>query len=178
MFRSTCCLLAVLYFPSSAVLGEDTPFSFQKRKSALAIPFELNSNKIYLHVRVDGGERRWFILDSGCPVTAIDLELARELKLPVEELGGIGGAGEGRTERGKTKVRSLTLPGLEVRPARVWALGGQQAGVPIRGTADRRLARGGLPRPVRGSHRLLQGQAGRARPGRAHAGERGRRGAP
>jgi hypothetical protein len=132
MFRTTFCLcLSFALFP---VARADAPaFSFEKGKSALAIPFELNSNKIYLPVRVNGGAPRWFILDSGCPVTAVDLELARELKLPVENLGAIGGAGEGRTQRGDTKVRSLSLPGLELRPTRVWALGVNKPVSPFEG---------------------------------------------
>ena len=75
-----------------------------------------------LRVRIDGGPERWFVLDSGCPVTAVDMALARELKLPVKVRGQIGGAGEGTTTLGTTSVRSLSLPGLELFPKTVWAL--------------------------------------------------------
>jgi Aspartyl protease len=111
-------LAALLFLPPLAHAEDPPAFRFEKGDSALGIPFELNSNKVYLPVRIDGGEPRWFVLDSGCPVTAIDLALARALKLPVENLQPLAGAGEGRTDRGDTKVRSLTLPGLELRPER------------------------------------------------------------
>jgi hypothetical protein len=103
--------------------GDDLPtHRFKTGKSALAIPFELNSNKVFLPVRIDGGPERWFVLDSGCPVTAVDLTLARELGLPVKVQGQLTGAGEGTTTVGTTKVQSLSLPGLEWFPKSVWAL--------------------------------------------------------
>ena len=49
--------------------------------AATGIPFELNSNKVYLPVTLSDGKPRWFILDSGCPVTAVDTDVAAELKL-------------------------------------------------------------------------------------------------
>jgi hypothetical protein len=132
MFRWACCFVVLLSL-CPAARADAMPFSFEKGDRALAIPFELNSNKIYLPVRIDGGERGWFILDSGCPITAIDLERARALKLPVEGLRGIGGLGEGGSQRGDTKVRSLSLPGLELRPERVWALGVNKPVSPFEG---------------------------------------------
>ncbi len=99
-----------------------TTHRFKNGSSAEGIPFELNSNKIFLRVRIDGGPERWLVLDSGCPVTAVDMALARELELPVKVRGQIGGAGEGTTAVGTTSVRSLGLPGLELFPKTVWAL--------------------------------------------------------
>jgi hypothetical protein len=95
---------------------------FQSGKSATGIPFELNSNKVFLQVRINGGPERWLVLDSGCPVTAVDMDLARELKLPVAGQRQLTGAGEGTTAVGTTKVQSLALPGLELFPENVWAL--------------------------------------------------------
>jgi hypothetical protein len=97
-------------------------FRFTQGQSAVDIPFELNSNKIFLRCRIDEGESRWFVIDSGCPVTAVDLDLARELKLPIANEREIGGAGEGRTALGFTKIKSLTLPGVTLLPKDTWAL--------------------------------------------------------
>src|SRR5579862_1862604 len=101
--------LAIVAFTISAPparAGDSLPFRFTTGKSATNIPFELNSNKIYLPCRINEGSPRWFVIDSGCPVTAIDITLARELKLPISKEREIGGAGEGRTALGLTQVKS------------------------------------------------------------------------
>jgi PDZ domain/Aspartyl protease len=117
--------LAIVAFTISAInasAGDSLPFRFTTGKSATNIPFELNSNKIYLSCKINNGDSRWFVLDSGCPVTAIEMTLARELKLPISKEQEIGGAGEGRTTLGFTQVKSLTLPGLDLFPKSTWAL--------------------------------------------------------
>ena len=101
-------------------------YRFHQGQVATGIPFELNSNKIYLQVRVNGGEQRWFILDSGCPVTAVDVELARQLQLPMRNQRTVGGAGEGSTFLCDTVLQKLTLPGLDYVPATAWAIGVNQ----------------------------------------------------
>jgi hypothetical protein len=108
--------------PRAHAQAPPVPFKFTHGASAENIPFELNSNKVYLRVRIDGGPPRWFILDSGCPVTAIDLDLARTLGLTVTDEGMIGGAGEGRTQSGMTRVKSLSLPGLDLFPRQALAI--------------------------------------------------------
>jgi hypothetical protein len=115
-------LLLTVAAPACALAEESTTHCFKEGRSARGISFELNSNKIFLPVRVNDGPDRWFVLDSGCPVTAIDLAFARELELPVSGLRQINGAGEGRATVGTTTVKSLSLPGLKMFPASVWAL--------------------------------------------------------
>jgi hypothetical protein len=99
------------------------PYRFGRGVSAEGIKFELNSNKVYLPVRVNGGDERWFILDSGCPITSIDMTVARELDLPVRNERPVGGAGEGRTTVADTALQMLSLPGLDLFPRRPWAIG-------------------------------------------------------
>ena len=61
------------------------------------------------------------------------MSLARALKLPLAQEGHIGGAGEGRTEFATTEIKSLTLPGLELFPKAVWALGVNKSVSPFEG---------------------------------------------
>jgi hypothetical protein len=113
--------------------GGEMPFRMQNGKQATGIPFELNSNKIFIRVRIDEGEPSWFILDSGCPVTAIEMTEARKLRLPIGNLRQISGAGEGRTSMGTTKIKSLGLPGLDLFPTLVWALAVNEPVAPFEG---------------------------------------------
>jgi hypothetical protein len=66
-------------------------------------------------------------------VTAVDRELARILKLPQTDERAIGGAGEGRTAVGSTRIKSLALPGLTLFPPTVWALGVNKPVAPYEG---------------------------------------------
>lgn len=103
--------------------ADPMPHRFDKGTAAAGIPFELNSNKIYLQVKLADGKPRWFILDSGCPVTAVDTAVAAELKLPTRNERRVGGAGEGRTTVAETTIDSVALPGLTLRPGRGWVIG-------------------------------------------------------
>src|SRR5205085_12471666 len=110
--------------PFGSARGEEPMrYRFKEGKHSANISFELNSNKIFLPVRINGGEPRWFVLDSGCPVTAVDMDVAKELRLPVTGERQIAGAGEGRTSVGNTKVESLSVADLQLFPSTVWALG-------------------------------------------------------
>jgi hypothetical protein len=117
-----------------SVRGEE-PVAYRLKggKSVASVSFELNSNKIFLPVRVNGGEQRWFVLGSGCPVTALERGLARELQLPVTGEREIARAGEGRAAVGNTKIDSLSLAGPELFPRAVWALGVNKPGSPSYG---------------------------------------------
>jgi hypothetical protein len=123
-------------FTSRPVFAQDNntlTHRFLDGKSARGIPFELNSNKIYLTVKIDGSEPRPFILDSGCPVTAIEMTVARALKLPLANERNITGAGEGSAEFATTEIKSLTFPGLDLFPKAVWALGVNKPVSPFEG---------------------------------------------
>lgn len=82
----------------------------------IVVPFELNSNKIYLEARV-GSEKRWFILDSGAPVTFLDRELAVALGLDTKGDSEHAGLGATPVEIGAATGVVLQLGKLEL-PAR------------------------------------------------------------
>ena len=67
---------------------------FDNGKSALDIPFELNSDKIYVEVRIAGGGPYWLVLDTGSPVMILDTRVADELHVTTGEGFEAGGAGE------------------------------------------------------------------------------------
>ena len=56
-------------------------YRFKQGSSAEDIPFELNANKPYLLVRINGAGPYWFILDTGSISTVADTELAKMLDL-------------------------------------------------------------------------------------------------
>src|SRR5438477_10554320 len=56
-------------------------YRFNKGSSAENIPFELNANKPYLQVRINGAGPYWFILDTGSVSTVVDTELAKMLEI-------------------------------------------------------------------------------------------------
>src|SRR5215470_2051593 len=109
MNHTTTVLLVLALCGGYARGDEPMAYRFKDGQSVASVSFELNSNKIFLPVRINGGEQRWFILDSGCPVTAVDMEVAKKLGLPIKGEREIGGAGEGQTAVGNTKVESLQL---------------------------------------------------------------------
>src|SRR4051812_32818296 len=53
------------------------------QRGGCTVPFELNSNKIYLNVKVNDTGPWPFVLDMGSNHSLLDLDLARELKLLV-----------------------------------------------------------------------------------------------
>jgi hypothetical protein len=91
---------------------------FTSGKSALAIPFELNNNHIYLGVSVNGSAPLSFILDTGgsSPYPKINLRQARSFGMELQNLnmknGGVG------TELPDlylvTNATSFSLPGVEL----------------------------------------------------------------
>jgi hypothetical protein len=121
-------LLATLLLAADPV-----PHTFHKGTAATGIPFELNSNKIYVRVELADGKPRWFILDSGCPVTAVDSGTAAELKLAVRNERAVGGAGEGRTTLAETTLGTMTLPGLTLKPRDGWVIGVNKPVSPFEG---------------------------------------------
>jgi hypothetical protein len=125
------CLPAVLV-AMLAALGP-TPHHFATDAAATGIPFELTSNKVYVRARLADETPRWFVLDSGCPVTAVEMGLARQLKLPLRNERTIAGAGEGRAGLAETDLTLVRLPGLDLHPRAAWALAVNDAVSPYEG---------------------------------------------
>src|SRR4051794_16662779 len=86
------------------------------QRGGCTVPFELNSNKIYLNVKVNDSGPWPFVLDMGSNHSLLDLDLARELKLSVTGIEeGVHGAGEVPSQAGQVQVKTLALPGLSYR---------------------------------------------------------------
>src|SRR5262245_28917289 len=105
------------------------------------VPFELNSNKIYLDVKVNDTGPWPFVLDMGSSHSLLDLDLARQHKLSVTGIEkGVQGAGEVPSESGEVRVKTLALPGLSYRVGEMVAMPLTQ----IVGPAEGRAMRGTL----------------------------------
>ncbi|MEZ5330793.1 MAG: pepsin/retropepsin-like aspartic protease family protein [Thermoanaerobaculia bacterium] len=90
-------------------------FRFANGRDALDIPFELNSDKIYLAVEVNGLGPFWMILDTGSPGLVLDTATAERLHLATGETGETTGAGEaGFPITAVEEPVRVGLPGLEL----------------------------------------------------------------
>src|SRR6266496_6839837 len=85
-------LMLVWMFARSRLYGSDARFAFGE--SALAIPFQLDDNRIYLRVGINGSRPLSFMLDSGASKTVLSVRNARSFGMemqPLEKVGtGIG----------------------------------------------------------------------------------------
>lgn len=87
------------------------------------IPIQLTERgHIFVTVRVNNSEPLWFILDSGSPVSLLDKNLIKDLKLKVEAVGEATGAGEGADEALLASGVSLDLSGIKLRNQEIPAI--------------------------------------------------------
>jgi len=89
-------------------------YRFRDDLSAKNIPFEFNTNKPYVPVRVNGTGPFWFLLDSGSVSMAVDTQLAEALGLQAEGSFEGSGAGEGSITIATGGGIELGLDGLDI----------------------------------------------------------------
>jgi predicted aspartyl protease len=109
----------------AALYTGDGAFSFANGRDARDIPFELNSDKIYLQVRLNGQGPFWLMLDTGSPGMVLDTATAETLGLPLGETGETVGAGEATFPLTEVEIPvDAELPGLRLtdQPAAVGPL--------------------------------------------------------
>jgi aspartyl protease len=95
---------------------------FSSGKSALAIPFELDDNLIYVRVSVNGSQPLSFLLDTGAH-TIIHTRQARSIGLKLKPLGQAGGIGAHQPDVYLVTERvSFSLPGVTLSPDRLVAI--------------------------------------------------------
>jgi predicted aspartyl protease len=87
-------------------------YRFSSGTSAKNIPFELNSNHIYVQATVNGKGPLWFILDTGAGATVLSRERAEEMGLPLQGNLEGRGAGEASVDVALVPGVSFSLPGL------------------------------------------------------------------
>ncbi len=98
------------------------PTHFTSGNSALAIPFELSSNVIFLQLRVNGSEPLWFVLDTGASGTVLDASRAKMLGIKVSGGGDVEGTGENSAAAGMAKDVSFSLKGLDFQAREIAVL--------------------------------------------------------
>ena len=99
--------------PAAAQLGQGGTVSFSQGENAVGIPFELNSDKIYLSVRLNGAGPYWLVLDTGSPGMILDTRVGEDLDVATGEAFEVGGAGENAFRLAPAEITfEATLPGL------------------------------------------------------------------
>jgi predicted aspartyl protease len=93
--------------------GKD--YRFTSGFSARDIPFELNSNHIYVQAMLNGKGPLWFILDTGAGATVLSREKAEELGLPLQGNLEGRGAGEASVDVALVPSVSFELPGVTLQ---------------------------------------------------------------
>src|SRR5438552_411518 len=83
--------------------------------SNLEIPFDFLHNQIVLRGMLNGRGPYSFILDTGTRATTIDLQVARELGLPLGAQATSDGVGAGRSTGRHTTFVELQIGGIVVR---------------------------------------------------------------
>lgn len=114
-----CLILLVCICPNA--FGSDV--SFTSGRSALAIPFELEDNLIYVPVSINGAQPLSFIFDTGA-FTIVHLRRAQELGLKLKPSGHqTSGVGDEQQDVffGEGKV-SFGLPGVTLSNQRLLAV--------------------------------------------------------
>jgi hypothetical protein len=103
-----------------SVLGSDIRFS--SGRSALAIPFELDDNLIYVPVSINNSKPLSFILDTGA-FTIVNLPRAQELGVKLKRFGQTEGIGDEQQDvfLGAERV-SFGLPGVTLSRQRLLAV--------------------------------------------------------
>jgi Aspartyl protease len=116
--RLLACLVLLAICPS--VPGSDIRFS--SGHSALAIPFELDDNLIYVAVSINGSKPLSFILDTGA-YNIVNLPRAQELGVKLKPSGQTEGIGDEQQNvfLGAEKV-SFGLPGVTLSKQRLLAV--------------------------------------------------------
>jgi hypothetical protein len=82
--------------------------------TAQTLPFELIDNRVFVDVMLNGQGPYKFIFDTGGIATISD-DVARQLKLPIENGDEGSGVGEKRVRSGRTRVAELKLGNVTLR---------------------------------------------------------------
>lgn len=90
-------------------------YHFAAGDSAAGIPFELNSNHVFVQVSVNGSAPLWFLLDTGAETSTINLRKAREMGFELKGKMEARGAGEKSAEVSFVKDASFQIPGVELQ---------------------------------------------------------------
>lgn len=90
------------------------PVRFAWGAHEAVIPVEVFLQRVYVPVRVNGGETAWFFLDSGAETSLVSKEWAEKRGLAAGAKIQVGGSGAGTASMGMVEHVVLTLPGVDV----------------------------------------------------------------
>jgi outer membrane lipoprotein-sorting protein/predicted aspartyl protease len=89
-------------------------YHFPPGKTFVEIPFVLNSNHIYIPVRIGGSKQLSFILDTGAGGPVLDIEITKELGLKIIGKFEGRGVGEGTQEINLVSLSSVRFGDLVI----------------------------------------------------------------
>jgi outer membrane lipoprotein-sorting protein/predicted aspartyl protease len=89
-------------------------YHFPPGKNFVEIPFVLNSNHIYIPVRIGGSKQLSFILDTGAGGPVLDIEITKELGLKIIGKFEGRGVGEGTQEINLVSLSSVRFGDLVI----------------------------------------------------------------
>lgn len=82
----------------------------------VSFPFVYEDGRVFIPVQLAADTTRWFILDTGDPVTTVDVALATRLGLATADAGMVGGAGAGQMHTGRTAGIPVAVGGVPLTP--------------------------------------------------------------
>ncbi len=120
-------LAAVIPDGSRGQFGRDPAgyVQFDNGRDLRGLPFELNSDKMYLRTTINGRGPFWLVLDTGSPGMIIDTRVVNELGLKTGESWRAGGAGD------KPFIMSEVLDSVDVELAGLRLFGQNAVSGPI-----------------------------------------------
>jgi len=122
-----CLIMLGIPVLACAQFGPGGDVIFDNGRGAAGIPFELNSDKIYLAVKINQKGPYWLVLDTGSPGMILDTRVANELGTKTSEGFDAVGAGEGSFRLAPADgVFDAELPGLRLVDQRAF-IGGIDA---------------------------------------------------
>ncbi len=125
--------LAIAAWPEAAARAGE--FAGEERSTTCKV--ETRDGLVFVPVQLNGAAARWFVLDTGSSRMLIERNLARELKIPLEGNGSLGGAGTGRipvefARHVLFEIPGLAMPGIELAAADLTGLE-SMVGRPVEG---------------------------------------------
>jgi predicted aspartyl protease len=112
-------------------------YHFPPGKNFVEIPFVLNSNHIYIPVRIGGSKQLSFILDTGAGGPVLDIEITKDLGLKIIGKFEGRGVGEGTQEVNLVSLSSVRFGDLVIDSVSAMTISlkplGKYEGMPVDG---------------------------------------------
>lgn len=104
-----------------------SPVEFKSTERSATFKVDTLDGLVFVPVKINDAEQRWFVLDTGASRMLIEKKLAQKLSITLEGSGSIGGAGSGKipiefARHVRLEMPGLTMPDVEFAAADLTAL--------------------------------------------------------